>query len=208
MVGWHHRLNGHEFEQALGVGAGQGRLACCSPWGHKELDTTERLNNNNTLTPTARTNAGKPWGFSPLAQKSQPTILLLGRPQVSPLTGTSAQDREQKETRQQAGADVFGRQGKRGVFLLYAFPEPRTSRGQEQLKNSLYFSYIVEHIRVTVQCVTIPLCPVKEPRSARPVGHSGPASSGVLPTKRNPDVYRLTLSPKTSTIVPDGGPQT
>ena len=44
MVGCHHQLNGHEFEQALGIGDGQGSLACCSPWGHKELDTTERLN--------------------------------------------------------------------------------------------------------------------------------------------------------------------
>ena len=44
MVGWHHRLDGHEFEQALGVGDGQGRLVCFSPWGHKELGTTERLN--------------------------------------------------------------------------------------------------------------------------------------------------------------------
>ena len=44
MVGWHHWLNGHEFEQALRVGDGQGSLACCSPWGHKELDTTEWLN--------------------------------------------------------------------------------------------------------------------------------------------------------------------
>ena len=44
MVGWHHRLNAHEFEQALGVGDGQGGLACCSPWGRKELDTTELLN--------------------------------------------------------------------------------------------------------------------------------------------------------------------
>ena len=41
MVGWHHPLNGHEFEEALGVGDGQGDLACCSPWGRKELDTTE-----------------------------------------------------------------------------------------------------------------------------------------------------------------------
>ena len=41
MVGWHHQLDGHEFEQALGVGDGQKSLACCSPWGHKELDTTE-----------------------------------------------------------------------------------------------------------------------------------------------------------------------
>ena len=44
MVGWHHRLNGHEFEQALGDGEGQGSLACCSPWDRKGLDTTERLN--------------------------------------------------------------------------------------------------------------------------------------------------------------------
>ena len=44
MAGWHHWLYGHEFEQALRVGDGQGGLACCSPWGHKESDTTERLN--------------------------------------------------------------------------------------------------------------------------------------------------------------------
>ena len=44
VVGLHHRLDGHEFEQALGVGNGQGSLACCSPWSHKELDTTEQLN--------------------------------------------------------------------------------------------------------------------------------------------------------------------
>ena len=44
MVGWHHRLNEHEFEQALGVGDGQGGLACCSPRGHKELDTESELN--------------------------------------------------------------------------------------------------------------------------------------------------------------------
>ena len=43
MVGWHHQLNGHEFEQALGVGDGQGSLVYCSPWGHKELDTIEQL---------------------------------------------------------------------------------------------------------------------------------------------------------------------
>ena len=41
MVGWHHRLNGHEFEQAPGDGEGQGSLVCCSPWGRKESDTTE-----------------------------------------------------------------------------------------------------------------------------------------------------------------------
>ena len=47
MVGWHYWLNEHEFEQALGDGEGQGSLACCSPQGRKESDTTERLNNNN-----------------------------------------------------------------------------------------------------------------------------------------------------------------
>ena len=46
MVGWHHQLTGHEFEQTPGDGEGQGSLACCSPWGHKESDTTEQLNNN------------------------------------------------------------------------------------------------------------------------------------------------------------------
>ena len=44
MVDWHHRLDGYEFEQDLGVGGWQGSLACCSPWGCKELDTAERLN--------------------------------------------------------------------------------------------------------------------------------------------------------------------
>ena len=44
MVGWHHRLDGHEFERSPGVGNGHGSLACCSPWGHKESDTAERLN--------------------------------------------------------------------------------------------------------------------------------------------------------------------
>ena len=44
MVGWHHQLDGHEFEQALGIGDGQGSLACCSSWGRKESDMTERLN--------------------------------------------------------------------------------------------------------------------------------------------------------------------
>ena len=48
MVGWHHQLNGHEFEQAPGGGEGQGSVACYSPWGHKELDTTEQVNNNNS----------------------------------------------------------------------------------------------------------------------------------------------------------------
>ena len=45
MVGWHHQLNGREFEQTLGNSEGQKGLACCSPWGHKELNMTEQLNN-------------------------------------------------------------------------------------------------------------------------------------------------------------------
>ena len=49
MVEWHHRLDAHEFEQALGDGEGQGSLVCCSPWGRKESDMAEQLNNNNSL---------------------------------------------------------------------------------------------------------------------------------------------------------------
>ena len=49
MAGWHHQLNGHEFEQTPGDGEGQGSLVFCSPWGPKESDKTQRLNNNNNL---------------------------------------------------------------------------------------------------------------------------------------------------------------
>ena len=49
MVGWHHQLNGHEFEQTQGDGEGQGCLVCCSPWGHKESAITQQLNNNYVL---------------------------------------------------------------------------------------------------------------------------------------------------------------
>ena len=49
MVGWHHWLNGHEFEQTPGDGEGQGSLACCSPWGRKLLDMTEKLNNDSSI---------------------------------------------------------------------------------------------------------------------------------------------------------------
>ena len=57
MVGWHHGLNGHESEQALGDGEGQGCLACCNPWGHRELDMIEQLNNNNHLFFTQNTHS-------------------------------------------------------------------------------------------------------------------------------------------------------
>ena len=50
MVGWHHRLDGHKFEQAPGVDDGQGSLACCSPWDHKESDATEQLNQTDLNT--------------------------------------------------------------------------------------------------------------------------------------------------------------
>ena len=49
MVGWHHELGRHEFEQAPGDGEGQGGLACCSPWGHKESNMTEQQNNNSKI---------------------------------------------------------------------------------------------------------------------------------------------------------------
>ena len=47
MVGWHHQFNGHEFEQILGDSEGQGSLCGCSPWGHKELDMTQQVNDDN-----------------------------------------------------------------------------------------------------------------------------------------------------------------
>ena len=46
MIGWHHQVNGHEFEQTLEDSGEQGSLVCCSPWGHKESDMTEQLDNN------------------------------------------------------------------------------------------------------------------------------------------------------------------
>ena len=49
MVGWHHQIDGHEFEQALGVGERQGSLGCYSPWGHEESDTIEELNKNKVI---------------------------------------------------------------------------------------------------------------------------------------------------------------
>ena len=50
MVGWHHRIDGHEFQQALGEGEGQRGLVCCSsPWGHKETDANVQLNKNNVI---------------------------------------------------------------------------------------------------------------------------------------------------------------
>ena len=49
MVGWHHWLNGHEFEQTRGYSEGQGGLGCCSSWGCKKLDTVEQLNNNTYI---------------------------------------------------------------------------------------------------------------------------------------------------------------
>ena len=49
IVAWHHQFNGHEFEQTPGDSERQGSLACCSPWGHKESDTIEQLNNNKTI---------------------------------------------------------------------------------------------------------------------------------------------------------------
>ena len=63
MVEWHHRLNGHEFEQALGDGEGQGSLVCSSPWGHKEAERQTRLNN---------------WSFHPVDLPTQTTLQLQG----------------------------------------------------------------------------------------------------------------------------------
>ena len=54
MVGWHHQLDGHEFEQAAGIGDEQGSLACCSPWGCKDSDMTEQLKTELKVIPSLR----------------------------------------------------------------------------------------------------------------------------------------------------------
>ena len=71
--GCHHRLKGHEFEQAPGDGERQGSLACCSPWGRKESNTTERLNNNNpeAWTGFRDTNRSSPLPLSDLTQEGR-----------------------------------------------------------------------------------------------------------------------------------------
>ena len=61
MVGWHHPLDGREFEQAPGDGEGQGSLVCCSPRGHRESDTTERLNNITGTPDTGSGNCAQSW---------------------------------------------------------------------------------------------------------------------------------------------------
>ena len=70
MVGWHHRRNGREFEQAPGVGDGQGGLACCSPWGRKESDTTKQLNW------TEMGGSGEHLSLHPVGQAPQATWLV------------------------------------------------------------------------------------------------------------------------------------
>ena len=55
MDGWHHQLNAREFEQTLGDGEGQGSLACCSPWGCRESDLTQQLNNDNVIVDSKQT---------------------------------------------------------------------------------------------------------------------------------------------------------
>ena len=73
MAGWHHRLNGHDFKQALGIGDGQGSLVCCNPWGRKESDMNERLNwtefPTNSLPDMPQT-----LKFAIFASLAQPTI--------------------------------------------------------------------------------------------------------------------------------------
>ena len=80
MVGWHHRLNGHEFEQAPGDGDGQGGLVCCRPWGHKGSDMTEQLINNNSR---------ERWkwltGQSPVGRSSYPLLWSRGPQPLVPV---------------------------------------------------------------------------------------------------------------------------
>ena len=69
MVGWHHGLNGHDFEQTPRDGEGQGSLVCCSPWGHKELDT---------ITEQQQQNISDAGGFSFVPSRALGTIILWG----------------------------------------------------------------------------------------------------------------------------------
>ena len=69
-MAWHHRLNGHESEQTPGDSEGQRSLVCCSPWGCKELDTTERLNNNSSHKPEEARNK-----FSPTTSRGSIDLL-------------------------------------------------------------------------------------------------------------------------------------
>ena len=83
MVGWHHRLNAHEFEQGLGDGEGQGSQVCCSPWGHKELDMTKLA-----MAPHSSTLAWKiPWAEEPGRLQSMGS-LRVGRTRLSDFTFT------------------------------------------------------------------------------------------------------------------------
>ena len=79
MIGWHHQLNGHELEQIPGDGEGQGSPVCCSPWGCRESDTTEWLNNSNTAAATPAKSL-----------QSCPTLCdpIDGSPPGSPVPGT------------------------------------------------------------------------------------------------------------------------
>ena len=63
MVGWHHRIDEHEFQQAPGVGDGQESLACCSPWGRKELDTTEESPLDCKEIQPVHSEGDQPWDF-------------------------------------------------------------------------------------------------------------------------------------------------
>ena len=84
MVGWHHQLSGHEFEQTLGDSERQGSLVCCSSWGHKELDMTEQLNNNKQHRVTSAPPADRS-----IKQDVQGMILLQLRGSVHPSEKTS-----------------------------------------------------------------------------------------------------------------------
>ena len=85
MVGWLHRLNGHEFEQAPGGSEGPGGLACCSPWGHKEWDTTERLTFSLTQKPTEKL---KEEYNEYILHLDSPADILLHFPRETPPRGT------------------------------------------------------------------------------------------------------------------------
>ena len=78
MVGWHHWRDGHEFEQALGDAEGQGSLVCCSPWGLKQSDVTEQLNNSKIVPPAAFMSVYKCWSIQSILKEISPEYSLEG----------------------------------------------------------------------------------------------------------------------------------
>ena len=135
MVGWHHWLSGHEFEQALEVGNGLGSLGSCNPWGRKELDTAEQLNSNNTY----RCGILGKWTFSHLRFFVSKIVLILanmlktwhekqGLPGGTVVRNPPANERDARDSSLILGSGRSPREGD-GNSLQYSCLENSMDRG-------------------------------------------------------------------------------